>query len=362
MRTAGFTGFNRFARPALFAADKIRVFGPGATTVAQDIEPEYITISEDSRTAWVTLQENNAVAIIDIRRATVRELLGLGTKNHSLSVNRYGSGNGLDASDQDGPKVPDANGNLVATPKINIQNWPVQGLYLPDGIASYKVGSQTYLVLANEGDVRAWGTFNEEKSVSSVALDPTAFPDAATLKKNENLGRLKITNANGDTDGAGDFDQLFSFGARSFSIRTTDGDLVWDSGDQFERITAARYPANFNASNSSNSLDNRSDDKGPEPEGITIGNAFGSTYAFVVLERIGGVMTFDISNPRAPTFADYANHRDFSVAPPNPLSGDRGPEGVIFIEGDDSPNGKPLVVVANEISGTTAIYEVNKRR
>jgi hypothetical protein len=85
-----------------------------------------------------------------------------------------------------------------------------------------------------------------------------------------------------------------------------------------------------------------------------------STYAFIGLERIGGVVVYDISNPYQPRFVDYANFRDFSADVETPQAGDLGPEGLIFIAGEDSPNGKPLLVVGNEISGTTTVYEIRR--
>jgi 2',3'-cyclic-nucleotide 2'-phosphodiesterase/3'-nucleotidase/5'-nucleotidase len=333
--TAGFTAFNNAVLDP-----SIRIFGPGAT-VAQDIEPEYIAVSKDSKTAWVTLQENNALAIIDIPSATVTQLVGLGTKDHSLP------GNGLDASDRDS--------------KINIRPWPVRGFYLPDGIASFKIGGQEYLLLANEGDARDYDGFVEESRVGNVALDPTAFPNAAVLKTSANLGRLKLTTAQGDIDHDGDFDTIYTFGARSFSIRSTTGALIWDSGDQLEQITAATSPANFNASHDSNAFDNRSDDKGPEPETVVAGKINGHTYAFIGLERIGGIVVFDVSNPTAPEFVQYVNNRDFTADVTTPAAGDLGPEGVLFVPEEESGNGKPLIVVANEVSGTTTIYEVNSK-
>jgi 2',3'-cyclic-nucleotide 2'-phosphodiesterase/3'-nucleotidase/5'-nucleotidase len=349
VRTAGFGAFSRASLDP-----QIRIFGPGAT-VAQDLEPEYIATSHDSQTAWVTLQENNALAIVDIGSATVTQIVALGTKDHGLA------GNGLDPSDRDGGTA-DLNGDGIPD-GINIKPWPrVVGLYEPDGIASYKVGSMSYLVLANEGDVRAdWPGYTEEIRVkdSKYKLDPARFPDAATLKTDPKLGRLKVSLASGDIDGDGDFDQICSYGGRSFSIRTATGALVWDSGDQFETKIKELIPAAFNVSNDNNAFDDRSDDKGPEPEGVTVGKAFGRTYAFIGLERVGGVMVYDVSNPQAPIFVDYANNRDFTKPVTDPLSGDLGPEGVIFISEENSPNGKPLVVLANEISGTTTIYEAS---
>ncbi len=148
-----------------------------------------------------------------------------------------------------------------------------------------------YLITANEGDARDYDGFAEEARVSSLNLDPTAFPNGAALKTNAQIGRLTVTTATGDTDNDGDFDQLHLFGGRSFSIRRETGELVFDSGDQFEQIIAALDPANFNANNDDNdSFDSRSDNKGPEPEGLAVAELFGCTYAFIVLERLGGVM------------------------------------------------------------------------
>ncbi len=317
----------------------IRIFGPGAT-VAQDLEPEYITISDDSRTAWVTLQENNAIAEIDIRRGRTRRLVGLGFKDHRFTPNA------LDASDRD-----DA---------INIATWPVFGMYQPDGIASFTLRNRTYLIMANEGDARDYDGLEEEDRVKDLDLDPSAFPNAAGLQEDGAIGRLTVTNTLGDTDNDGDFDELYAFGGRSFSIRDSRGQLIYDSGDQLEQITADALPNDFNSTNDENdTFDNRSDNKGPEPEGVTVGKIGGKTYAFVGLERISGIAVFDVSNPNSPEFVQYVTTRDFSGDPEADTAGDLGPEGLIFISAKDSPNGKPLLVVANEVSGSTTIYEIS---
>jgi hypothetical protein len=287
--------------------------------------------------------------------------------------------NALDASDRDG--------------KINIRPWPIKGLFMPDTIASYQVGQKTFLVTANEGDAREYITEvenpetgeTEEVEVfieavrlgsSSVVLDTNKFPNAAVLKNNANLGRLNITSASGRNPGTGVYEEIVAFGARSFSIWDAAGRQVFDSGDDFERLTARVFPDNFNASNSNNDFDNRSDDKGPEPEGVVVGKAFGQDYAFIGLERIGGLVVYDISNPHAPRFVDYVNNRDLTqdvslvinegaedeAEVSNPAAGDLGPEGLLFIKADDSPNGKPLLVIGNEISGTTTVFEINKTK
>lgn len=335
VRTATFSAFEGAALDP-----SIRIFGPNAS-VSQDLEPEYIAISQDSRKAWVTLQENNALAVIDIVSATVTELIGLGFKNHNLP------GNGLDASDRDNA--------------INIRNWPLQGMYLPDSIDAFQAGGVTFLAMANEGDAREWPGFVEEVRIGGANLDP-AFPNATQLKQNANLGRLRITSATGDVDGDGDIDILHSFGARSFSIRDGGGNLVFDSGDQLEQLTAAVLPDFFNAGHDNSVKDSRSSSKGPEPEGLVVGNAYGRTYAFVGLERIGGIVSYDVTDPYHPFIVDYINHRDFLFPFDSGLAGDLGPEGLLFIKAENSPTGTPLLAVGNEISGTTTLYAIQKTK
>ncbi|NJO66703.1 MAG: hypothetical protein HC832_04200, partial [Leptolyngbyaceae cyanobacterium RM1_405_57] len=256
--TADFTAFN--SQIDSLRAAGVRIFGPNAT-VAQDVEPEYIA-SEDSKTAYVALQENNALAVLDVEAGEITAILPLGFKDHSLE------GNGLDASNRD-----DA---------INIQTYPILGMYQPDAIATYTVNGETYIITANEGDARDYDAFSEEARIADLILDPVAFPNAAELQDDAVLGRLNVTTANGDIDSDGAFEQLYSYGARSFSIWNAQGKLVYDSGDDFERITAELIPAEFNSNNDENgSFDSRSDDKGPEPEGVTTGVIGGRTYAFV---------------------------------------------------------------------------------
>jgi hypothetical protein len=351
--TAGFRAFN-----GTTLDPSIRIYGPGAT-VAQDLEPEYIAVSHDSKTAWVTLQENNALGIIDLKAKLVTKLVGLGFKNHNVA------GAGLDSSDRD-------NHTNAIEPR------PVLGMYQPDGISTVQYRNRTYLLLANEGDVREWrgvaqpGVDNanantEARRVSALTLDAAAFPNAATLITNPVLGRLNVTFYKGNTDADAAFEQLYSFGARSFSVRDEDGQLVFDSGDALEQITKLRNPAYFNANHTNNvnignpndwTHDSRSDDKGPEPENVKVARLFGRDFAFIVLERIGGVMIYELVDPTRPTFVDYVNPRVFGVAAESAAAEDLGPEGVIVVQAEDSPNGKPLLIVANEVSGTTRIYEI----
>lgn len=390
---ADFRAWN--SQKADLMAKGVRIFGPNAT-VAQDLEPEYITISGDSKTAWVTLQENNAIARIDIAQQKVTDIYPLGYKDHGVM------GNELDVSDRDS--------------KIDIKTWTgLVGMYQPDSIANYQVNGQTYLVTANEGDSREWlkdedayfagnlaqgyvenirmkhlfnsKGFNAEgdypahlqkiaNGVKGAKLNPVTFAycgatatEAGDCRKDGNLGRLNIawnmgyqTNADGspklDANGRLIYDKLYAYGARSFSIWNTQGQLVWDSGSEFEKKISELFPNYFNTDHEAVSLDDRSDNKGPEPEGITLGTIGAKTFAFIGLERMSGVMVYDITTPMQPKFVEYFTTRNF-VETDSAKQGDLGPEGLIFIAAKDSPNGKPLLVVGNEVSGSTAIYQVN---
>jgi hypothetical protein len=194
--------------------------------------------------------------------------------------------------------------------------------------------------------------------VRDLALDATAFPNAADLKNDDFIGRLTVTTRLGDTDGDGDFDALYAFGGRSFSIRDADGGLVFDSGDELERIVAAANPTFFNSDHEANNFDNRSDNKGPEPEGVAIGEIRDRVFAFVGLERQGGIVVYDVTDPKAPAFVQYLNRRDFAGSPAAGTAGDLGPEGIDFVPERDSPTGRPMLAVGNEVSGTTTLYDI----
>lgn len=347
VRTVDFRALN--SQIDTLRASGVRIYGPGAT-VAQDLEPEYIAVDADSKTAWVTLQENNAIGVIDLSNLNapaLTRIIPLGSLDHSLP------GNELDASDRDNA--------------ISIRNWPVKGLFQPDGIASYRVGRQTYYIAANEGDDRNDFIPGEEtRRVSALAtspgLDPAVFGGTTgitALRANAALGRLTATAATTARNAAGQLTAIEVLGSRSFSIYSSDGTRVFDSGSDFETITAERLPNVFNASNDNNTRDDRSDNKGPEPEGVVVGTIEGRTFAFIGLERIGGVMVYDVTQPANARFVDYVNSRDFTLSPTGTAPTDSGPEGLAFISDKDSPTRQPLLVIGNEVSGTTAIFQIS---
>lgn len=315
----------------------IRIFGSGSSA-AQDFEPEYITLSEDNSTAYVALQENNAMAVIDIATGTVTTVRTLGTMNYA------NGNNGLDASDQ--------------TAGVFIGSVPVKGLFMPDALAHASIAGTEYIFSANEGDAREYTAITEIARLSATPLD-ASIPDQNILKHNQFLGRINVTNASGDTDNDGDIDDIHVFGTRSFSIwNAQTGTLVFDSKDLIEQITATHPTLSglFNVSNSGGAAvsKNRSDDKGPEPEGVATAFINGNHYLFVSLERIGGVMMFNVDVPSAPVYVGYYNNR--SVASNGP---DRGSEGIIIIKKEDSPTGNDIVILANEVSSTLSIFDIN---
>lgn len=334
--TLNFTAYN--AQEAALLAAGVRKVIP-TSTLSQDMEPEYVAVSADSQKAWISLQESNAIAEINLTNNTITDIWALGTKDMSAV------GNGFDISDKNG--------------EILIANWPIQAYYTPDAVATYNVNGVNYIITANEGDEKEYGSFEERTTIGSddYILDPATFPQSEMLKNSFNAGRMRVTNVNGNTDTDNDFDQIYCLGSRSFSIFNADTkEIVFDSGDDFEMYIAndATFSAIFNADNEDNELKGRSRAKGPEPEGVTLGTIGNNTFAFIGLERVGGVMVYDVTDPTAPVFVDYKNTRSTSA-----FEGDHAPEGITFISGADSPNDKNYVVVANEISGTLTIFEVD---
>lgn len=322
---------------------------PGAT-VAQDLEPEYPTIDGDR--AYVTLQENNAIATIDLDDGKVLAINPLGLKDRSDPSQAF------DPSDRDGS--PSVFGQVTA---------PVSGMYMPDAIDTMRFQRRTYLFTANEGDGREYFAnldnvdeidgvdqslcFSDEARLGSLTLDSTVFTDAG-IKNNARLGRLKVTTTfpSVSSDPAG-YSALATYGGRSMSVWSASGQLVWDSGTLFEQMVYNADPAGWSTAGvtplwSAAQYDTRSDDKGPEPEGLVLGTHRGRTYAFVGLERAGGIVVLDVTDPRSPVFQQWLT-----------VAGDVSPEGLAFVPASDTPGRRdPLVLVAHEGSGTTSVLRL----
>ncbi len=326
VNTLDFTAFNA-GQPRNVELPVDVIIAPGES-VADDLEPEYVAISADNSQAFVTLQENNAVAVIDLLTPAINSIQALGFKDHSLL------GKELDPSDRDGP------GGVGA---ININNWPVKGIYMPDAIAAASIDATQYYLTANEGDAR-----NADQRIADLQLDPVVFPEAATLQLDAQLGRLDAQSNLGT--GPNGYTELFVYGARSFSIwEASTGTQVFDSGSEIAFKIAELNPELFNANNSSaDDFDQRSDNKGAEPEGVTTAVIKGRTYAFVGLERVGGIMVYDISNPALASFESYQPATD----------GDIAPEGLLFIAAADNAAGQDLLLVSYEDTGTIGVFRL----
>ncbi|MDN4503581.1 choice-of-anchor I family protein [Alteromonadaceae bacterium BrNp21-10] len=352
-----FTAFN--GMQAELEAKKVRFSNPGNSTVAQDLEPEYIATSNS--TAYVAMQENNAMAKIDLTDNSV-EIFGLGYKDWSI--------NRIDVSNKDG-----VNFNTYAG---------LYGLYMPDTITMMNWKGADFILTANEGDAREYFydsgdeatclaaggveydeddgclSFIDEARVKDLDLDANS-PLAINYDKDV-LGRLKVIPAMGDTDNDGDHDELYAFGARSFSIWDSNGLQVFDSGDDFGRITAAVHGEQFNNDEDANEGDARSDDKGGEPEALTVGKIGQQTYAFVGLERMSSIFVYDVTNPYDVRFVDYFYNRDLTDGlEGTEISGDLAPEGMKFVAAEDSPTGEALLITGNEISGSVAVWQIKQQ-
>ncbi|MFB1000441.1 MAG: choice-of-anchor I family protein [Colwellia sp.] len=353
-------------RLAILSEAGVKFAGPIGNTVAKDLEPEYIATSSNSEMAYVSLQENNAIGIINLKDLTI-EVKSLGYKDWG----KYQ----LDFTNKD--EVPEFK---------NIQG--LYGMYQPDTLASYSWNGSTFIVSANEGDARDYDGYSEEVRVKDI-IDPDELNQTLSTELQSQydqsggknyLGRLKVTTALGDKDQDGEFEKLFSYGARSFSIWDKNVNLVFDSGDDFGKISSAILGNDFNAAHTKNKGDNRSDDKGGEPEAIDVGEIEGRTYAFISQERAGDLFVYDITNPFNTAFVTHYNNRDFTVdyemdddlADPCDsnegmdctqvnMAGDLGPESIKFIAASDSPTNNPLLIIGNEVSGTVTVYQVTEQ-
>ncbi|WP_158971345.1 choice-of-anchor I family protein [Paraglaciecola sp. L3A3] len=342
-----------------------------STTIAQDLEPEYITTTD--QIAYVTLQENNGLAIINLADNSVK-VVGLGYKDWSEYQ--------IDTM-EDG-----------AVSFGQYQN--LYGLYMPDTIASFQWKEANFLVTANEGDAREYffDTLNEsgeqDEDLCEAAggqdfdeddgclsytdetqarkLDYAAGSNLETIAGDDPedvdftaypLGRLTVTSALGDSDGDDEYESLYAYGARSFTIWDNNGLVVFDSGDDFERITASIHGDAFNNNNDENEGDSRSANKGPEPEALAVGQVGDKTYAFIGLERMGGIMVYDITNPYDTKFVDYVINRDITEG--GDIIGDSAPEGMAFVTAENSPSGSALLVVGNEVSGTVSVWQIAEK-
>ena len=359
-QTIDFKSFNERKNGITYAGG--RIFGPNAS-LAQDIEPEYAAFSADSAYAYVTLQENNAVATVDVESGAIINIVGLGVKNHNLF------NAGLDSSDRDN--------------KIDIVARNIQGMYLPDAIGTIDAGGNTYMITANEGDAREYACLLGGTDATKVEAEDPRLADVAdttvdsTFKGSGIAGRMKVTQFS-PANIAGEairsttkVKDAFSFGTRSFTVWKSNlnngvfpADLVFDSGDAIERIITKERPLGvFNADwNTStgfiNNFEARSASKGPEPEGLAIGKAYGRTWMVLALERDNGLMLYDMTNPVKPMFRQYINKAVPGGNIQDGTAGDVSPEGVLFLEAAQSPTGKPMVVVSYELSGSVAFFEV----
>lgn len=310
---------------------------PNFTTLAgtdpdffKGMEPEYAAVLGNK--VHVTLQENNAIATFDL------------TTNKWTAVNNLGTiTQTIDASDQDG---------AGGTTSISI-NDTVKGLPMPDTMKAFTNSGTNYLITVNEGDARVddrdisrFGDTSGNDSMNTILSTSLA---ADPSRANSVMGRLNVSRLNGDTNADGKIDEAVMIGTRSMTIWNADtGAKVWDSGQStstnFETILASLDPTRFNMNNGlPSNFDTRSDDKGPEPEALTIGQFGSSLLAFVGMERQNGLMVYDITNPNNPTFVSYLNSQ---------ADGLISPESMVYIPAAQSPTGSAILVTGYEGTGT----------
>lgn len=335
--------------------EKVRMSfqGKGKSYLAQ-LEPEYVTVSPDSATAYVTLQENNAVATVDLLDNKILKVKGLGVIDHSVV------GNEMDANKDD--------------KAIGIEKAPILTFHMPDAIDTFTVADKTYIITPNEGDSRDYADWEEYSEVAEVKKAGTLNNLPTNLKIEHYKGYTqeelddfdfnkikdyKATIENGLNAEGTAYEAIYGYGGRSFSIfEASTMKQVYDSGSEIERIIAEKTPQYFNTNSDEMKVDNRSDDKGPEPETAIVGEMNGKQYAFIALERYSGIMVYDLTDVEKPKFVTLISSRNFSIKDATKeAAGDVSPEGLHFIHASESPTGKALLVATHEVSGTVAVYE-----
>ena len=316
VKTAGFEGFTAdelLQNGVLLGKADGQIIAP-----ATDLEPEYIAVNSEGTKAWVSLQEANAIAVLDLNTGTFTAVKGIGFVDYS----QEGSAVDLVKDEVYGPKTYE---NTL-------------GVRMPDGISIYESDGRTYILTANEGDAREWGQYENTDKITVTASDGTEAEKVEVLLPDYVAGLEEGTG--------------YLLGGRSFSVFDEDLNLVYDSGRDFEEKTSGYLGEWFNCSNDDLEVDSRSRKKGPEAESLTVGHVGNNTYAFVALERIGGILVYDITDPGSISYVNYINTRDFSAE----IAGDVSPEGLCFVSSNDSGSGKPVLLAACEVSGTLAAY------
>ncbi len=280
-----------------------------------DLEPEYIVVSKDDSKAYISLQEANAIATLDLKSKTIVSVKSMGFKDLGLESNAV---------------------DLQEDGTYQAKTYPdAVGVYMPDSISLYEANGVSYLITANEGDSRDWPDYSNEAKVTLTAADGSQAEKVRALDKT-------LTSVPDES-------KEYLYGGRSFAIYKAETmELVYESGNDFEEKTAGYLADWFNCSNDDIETDSRSAKKGPEPESVTVGMLGEKVYAFIALERIGGIMAYDVTDPANVQYVNYINTRDFSAE----IKEDVSPEGLCFL----FQNGSPMLLAACEVSGTVAAY------
>ena len=303
------------------------------TNPSVDFEPEYIAATDTK--AYITLQEANAVAVLDLAAESYSGIYSAGFEDYSTTA--------IDIDKKDEKYAAKTYSSLM-------------GIRMPDSIAVYTAAGQDYIVTANEGDSRDWNGYLNELEVN-FGKGKTS-PTGAITAENSGLAGKVVFFDPSDYEGLSS-EKDYLFGGRSFTVyKVTDNGIVevYTSGNELEAKTATLIPDNFNCSNDDKTIDDRSGKKGVEAESVTVGVVGEKTYAFVGLERIGGVMVYDITDSANVSYVNYINSRDFS----EDIAGDVSPEGLCFIPASESKTGKPMLLAACEVSGTVAVYDITE--
>jgi len=328
--------------------------GADTQTFSKDIEPEQVIVTADGKKAYVNLQENNAIAILDLEKMKITSVESYGVKDFSKP------GNEADFIEDGTP---------------SLESWPLFGFYQPDVITTFNHEGENFIVTANEGDVKEynpedqniteWNEFMTGTEFVNFTEPPISEDVVAALADESQLGSLEISRVDGISgmtdDGQPIFNKLFTYGGRSWSIfREDDLSLVYDSGDDFERVLGEFFPWTFN-SDEPDSFCTPTPGPDAEPSDVDLEETLMDPEELAALIDQANI---DLADFEASPDAEAAGLEEPTTAlttKPEDLadtrSSDRGPEPEAVLVG--SIGDRRLLIVTVEKGSSLFVYDIS---
>lgn len=279
-------------------------------------QPDSVAVSPDGTYAAIVIEnerdedlEEGVIPQLPAGKLVVVALDGQPDSWSTTDIDLTGLDGVLEPTDPE-PEYVDINDDNIAVVSLQENNAVVLvDLAAGTVLNSFSAGE---VDLTMVDDTEEGALISQTASISDIPREP----DGVTW-----LGTDYFATADeGDMDG----------GSRGFTVFNTDGDVVWTSGNTMEHLTArfGHYP------------DERSENKGNEPENAEFGVYGTERYLFVNSERSSLVFVYDVADFTRPVFKQV-------------LPAGVGPEGALAI-----PSRNLLVVASEEDARADKIRSV----